>query len=52
MGVLTGRQRVAPVMEAVLAQIKLNSNLYHTFMDVLQEENAALAKIIKQSYGK
>ena len=51
-GMLTGRQRVAPVMEAVLAQIRLNSDLYHTFMDVLQEENSALANIIQQSYSK
>ena len=51
-GVLTVHQRVAPVIEAVLAQIKLNSDLYHTFMDILQEENSVLANIIQQSYSK
>ena len=50
-GVLTGPERVAPVMEAVLAQISLNAELFHTFMDVLRRENAVLANVIQQSYG-
>ena len=50
-GVLTGPERVAPVMEAVLAQISLNAELFHTFMDILRRENAVLADVIQQSYG-
>ena len=50
-GVLTGPERVAPVMEAVLAQIKVKAELFHTFMDVLRRENDVLADVIQQSYG-
>ena len=50
-GLLTGPERVAPVMEAVLAQISLNTELFCTFMDVLRRENAVLADVIQQSYG-
>ena len=51
---MTGPQRVAPVMEAVLAQIRLNAELFHTFMDVLRRENdmtSAIADLI-QPCGK
>ena len=50
-GVLTGPERVAPVMEAVLAQIEVKAELFHTFMDVLRRENNVLADVIQQSYG-
>ena len=51
-GVLTNNQRIAPVMDSVLAQIKLNANLFHTFIDVLRRENSVLADSIQQSYGR
>ena len=51
-GGLTGPQRIAPVIEAVLAQIMLKADLFHTFMDVLRRENAVLADDIQQSYGR
>ena len=50
MGLQTGPQRIASVMSAVLAQIKLKAALFHTFMDVLKKENATLADKILQSY--
>ena len=49
---LTGPERVDPVMEAVLAQISLNAELFHIFMDVLRRENPVLADVIQQYYGK
>ena len=52
MGVLTGTERIAPVMEAVLAQIMLKADLFHTFMDVLRREDAVLAAVIQRSYSK
>ena len=51
-GVLTNNQRIAPVMDAVLAQIKLNADFFSTFIDVLRRENSALADSIQQSYGR
>ena len=51
-GVLTGPQRTAPVMQAVLAQVKLKSDLFHTFMDILRRENDVLWKCIQQHYCK
>ena len=37
-GVLIGHLRVAPIIEAVLAQISLEADLLHTFMDTLRRE--------------
>ena len=51
-GVLTGPERVAPVMEAVLAQIRLKADLFLIFMDILRSENSNLADIVQQEYGK
>ena len=51
-GVFTNNQRIAPVMDAVLVQIKLNADFFNTFIDVLRRENSALADSIQQSYGR
>ena len=52
LGVLTVSQRIAPVMDAVLAQIKLDAAVFHIFMDVLKKENSPLADSIQQSFRK
>ena len=52
MGILTISQRIAPIVEAVLAQIQLKANLFHVFMDVLRRENSCLGDIIQQQYCK
>ena len=49
---LTLPQRIAPIVEAVLAQIKLKANLFHIFMDVLRRENSCLGDVIQQYYCK
>ena len=51
-GLLTGPQRVVSVMEAVLAQIMLKADLFHTFMDILRRENSDLADVVQQDYCK
>ena len=51
-GMLTLPQRIAPIVEAVLAQIQLKANLFHVFMDVLRRENACLGDVIRQHYCK
>ena len=49
---LTGSQRIAPIMKAVLAQIELKANLFHKFMDVLRRENPCLEGKLQQYYCK
>ena len=51
-GLLTKTQRIAPVVDAVLAQIKLEADLFHTFMTVLKDENVHLWKMLDQYYCK
>ena len=51
-GVLTGSQRIAPVISAVLAQIKLRANNFHTFMSVLRAVNSCLADTISEYYSE
>ena len=51
-GMLTLPQRIAPIVEAVLAQIKLKANLFHVFMDVLRKENSCLGDVIQRYYCK
>lgn len=40
------------MVDAVLAQINVKSDLFHTFMDVLSEENSYLGNLIQQYYCK
>ena len=51
-GVLTGSQRIAPVISAVRAQIKLKASNFHTIMKVLKTVNSCLAYIISGYYSK
>ena len=51
-GLLTKTHRIAPVMDAVLAQIRLKADLFHTFMTVLKKENVHLWEILDQYYCK
>ena len=52
MGVLTPSQRIAPVMDAVLAQISLKAAHFHTLMDILMTENVDLRRLILHDYCK
>ena len=49
-GVLTGSERISPVMDAVLAQVGLKADLFHTFMAELKETNRHLWGVIQQYY--
>ena len=51
-GLLTKTRRIAQVVDAVLAQIKLKAHLYHTFMTVLKDENIYLWETLHRYYCK
>ena len=45
-GILTGSERISPVMDAVKAQIRLKAELFVTFMGVLKEVNPQLWSVV------
>ena len=52
MGLMTGLERITPVIDAVQSQIKLKASLFHPFMEVLKEELPDLHESLNEYYGE